>query len=204
MWEIWPFTNLFREASSCTTKLQRCQLKSGDFFFRLAPPPPTEFANAAPPENFRFGPLQAILRGKRGSICQGLQLVEYSSNQTLAHIMEGDRGVEAREKRGAPNEQKKWTRKWTRMLSFGTVWKLHSGVWSSWLTWTLERYYEGWESGGKGAQKYGRRENVVREAEDSGPPLSPPTPPLPLSRSNKEENCARFGGRFTDVQDTMT
>ena len=185
MWEIWPFTNLFREASSCTTKLQRCQLKSGDFFFRLAPPP-TEFANAAPPEIFRFRPLQAILREKRGSICQGLQLVECSSNQTLAHIMEGDRGAGAREKRGAPNEQKNWTRKWTRMLSFGkwtrmlsfgTVWKLHPGVWSSWLTWTLERYYEGWESGGKGAQKYGRRENVVREAEDSGPPVSPYPPP---------------------------
>ena len=76
------------------------------FFFRLAPLPPAEFANAAPPENFRFGPLQAILREKRGSICQGLQLVEYTSNQTLAHIMEGGRGAGAREKRGAPNEQK--------------------------------------------------------------------------------------------------
>ena len=53
-----------------------------------------------PPENFRFGPLQAILREKRGSICQGLQLVEYSSNQTLAYIKEGDRGAGAREKRG--------------------------------------------------------------------------------------------------------
>ena len=62
------------------------------FFFRLAPPP-TEFANEAPPENFRFGPLQAILREKRGSIFQGLQLVEYSFNQTLAYIMEGDRGA---------------------------------------------------------------------------------------------------------------
>ena len=51
MWEIWPFTNLFREASSCTTKLQRCQLKSGDFFFRLAPPP-TEFTNATPSGKF--------------------------------------------------------------------------------------------------------------------------------------------------------
>ena len=94
---------------------------------------------------------------------------------------------------GSPGEEggtqwtKKWTRKWTRMLSFGTVWKLHPGVWSSWLTWTLERYYKGWESGGKGAQKYGRRENVVREAGDSGPP-SPPTPsPPPPSRSNSEE-----------------
>ena len=54
----------------------------------------------APPENFRFGPLQAILREKRGSICQGLQLVECSSNQTLAYIFVGDRGAGAREKRG--------------------------------------------------------------------------------------------------------
>ena len=76
------------------------------FFFQISTPPPTEFANAAPPENFRFGPLQAILREKRGSICQGLQLVEYSSNQTLAYIMEGDRGAGAREKKGVPNEQK--------------------------------------------------------------------------------------------------
>ena len=75
------------------------------FFFRLAPPP-TEFDNAAPPENFRFGPLQAILREKRGSIFQGLQLVEYSFNQTLAYIMEGDRGAGTREKKGVPNEQK--------------------------------------------------------------------------------------------------
>ena len=64
-------------------------------------------------------------------------------------------------------------RKWTRMLSFGTVWKLNPGFWSSWLTWTLERYYEGWESGGKGAQNNGRRENMVREAGDSDPPVSP-------------------------------
>ena len=77
-----------------------------EIFFHTTTPPPTEFANAAPPENFRFGPLQAILREKRGSICQGLQLVEYSSNQTLAYIMEGDRGAGAREKKGVPNEQK--------------------------------------------------------------------------------------------------
>ena len=74
-----------------------------EIFFQTSTPP-TEFADAAPPVNFRFGPLQAILREKRGSICQGLQLVEYSSNQTLAYIMEGDRG--AGEKKGVPNEQK--------------------------------------------------------------------------------------------------
>ena len=197
---MWPFTNRLREATSYTTKLQSCQsleISNLEIFF---------WDQHLPPDRIRqCGPLRKIsfliwtptsnFAGKRGSICQGLQLVECSSNQTLAHIMEGDRGAGAREKRGAPNEQKNWTRKWTRMLSFGkwtrmlsfgTVWKLHPGVWSSWLSWTLERYYEGWESGGKGAQKYGRRENVVREAEDSGPPVSP-YPPPPLSRSNKEE-----------------
>ena len=38
-----------------------------------------------------------------------------------------------------------------------------------------EQDNEGWESGGKGAQNYGRRENVVREVGDSDPPLSAPT-----------------------------
>ena len=68
----------------------------------------TVFANVAPSGKFHFWfrPLQAILREKRGSICLGLQLVEYSSDQTLAYIMEGDRGAGAREKKGVPNEQK--------------------------------------------------------------------------------------------------
>ena len=41
---------------------------------------------------------------------------------------------------------------------------------------TGEKHNEGWESGGKGAQKYGRRENVVGETGDSDP-LSHPPPP---------------------------
>ena len=106
MWEIWPFTNRLREATSCTTKLQSCQsleISNLEIFFETSTfPPPTEFANAAPSGKFHFwfGPLQAILREKRGSICQGLQLVECSSNQTLAYIFVGDRGAGAREKRG--------------------------------------------------------------------------------------------------------
>ena len=36
-----------------------------------------------------------------------------------------------------------------------------------------EQDNEGWESRGKGAQNYGRRENVVREVGDSDPPVSP-------------------------------
>ena len=63
------------------------------------------------------------------------------------------------------------------MLSFGTVWKLNPGFWSSWLTWRWKQHNEGRESGGKGAQKYGRRENVVGETGDSDPPR--PTPPPP-------------------------
>ena len=73
-------------------------------------------------------------------------------------------------------------RKWTRMSSLGTGWKLNPVFWSSWLTWRREQPNEGWELGGKGAQKYGRREagggrreNVVREAGDSDP-VSPQFP----------------------------
>ena len=50
---------------------------SGDLFFGPEPPPP--------PLN-QICLHQAILREKHGSICQGLQLVEYSSNQTLHYI----------------------------------------------------------------------------------------------------------------------
>ena len=57
-------------------------LKSGDFFSdqHPPPPPPIEFANTTP------YPHRVISREKRGSIYQGLQVVEYSSNQTLAYI----------------------------------------------------------------------------------------------------------------------
>ena len=41
------------------------------------------------------------------------------------------------------------------------------------LFWRREQHNEGWESGGKGAQKYGRQENVVREAGDSDPRVPP-------------------------------
>ena len=60
-------------------------------FFLDQYPPPTEFANATTPPKvlFWFGPPfplppspQAILWEKCQSNCQGLQLVEYSSNQT--------------------------------------------------------------------------------------------------------------------------
>ena len=58
-------------------------LKSGDFFSDQHPPPlprpslPIPFPTPSP---------QAISWEKRGSIYQGLQVVEYSSNQTLAYI----------------------------------------------------------------------------------------------------------------------
>ena len=66
------------------------------------------------------------------------------------------------------------------MSSFGTVWKLNPGFWSSWLTWRREQHNKGRESGGKGAQNYGRRENVVREAGRLWRPcLPPPTNVVP-------------------------
>ena len=87
------------EGKLCSNKLyhQRCQpleISNLEIFFGPVPPPPTEFANATPPQVlFWFGPPfplppspQAILWEKCQSICQGLQLVEYSSNQTLIFI----------------------------------------------------------------------------------------------------------------------
>ena len=67
-------------------------LKSGDFFFRLAPPPPRPNSSMRPLRKIPFliwTPTCNFARKKRGYICQGLQLVEYLSNQTLAYIMEG-------------------------------------------------------------------------------------------------------------------
>ena len=85
-------------------------LKSGDFFRTSPspPPPPTEFANATtslPPPDKQFfwlwplplplpptpypPPFPALpsnFAGKRGFICQGLQLAEYSFNHMLAYI----------------------------------------------------------------------------------------------------------------------
>ena len=53
------------------------------FFFGPAPLfPPTEFANTTP----NPPPPRTIARENRGSIYQGLQVIEYSSNQTLAYI----------------------------------------------------------------------------------------------------------------------
>ena len=61
-------------------------LRSGDFFSdQHLPPTPTEFANTTPYPS-PPPPHRAISREKRGSIYQGLQVVEYSSNQTLAYI----------------------------------------------------------------------------------------------------------------------
>ena len=71
--------------------LQRCQpveISNLENFFGPAHPPPMWL----PSRKFFFNldpippPPPAILQEKRGSICQGLQLVEYLSNQTLAYI----------------------------------------------------------------------------------------------------------------------
>ena len=70
-----------------------------------------------------------------------------------------------------------WARRRVRSGSlFNAIFlKVNPGFWSSWLTWRREQHNEGWESGGRrGAQKYGRQENVVKEALPS--PVSPPPP----------------------------
>ena len=41
-----------------------------------------------------------------------------------------------------------------------------------------EQHNEGWELGGKGAQKCVRRENMAQEAGDSDPPVLSPPPPF--------------------------
>ena len=64
-------------------------LKSEDFFSDQHPPLPTEFANVTTQISFLIWtpyppplPHRSISREKLGSICQGLQLVKYSSKQT--------------------------------------------------------------------------------------------------------------------------
>ena len=61
-------------------------LKSGDFFFRTSTPHPSPDRVCqyhSPPLS---PPPQAISWEKCGSIYQGLQMIEYSSNQILAYI----------------------------------------------------------------------------------------------------------------------
>ena len=57
MWEIWPFTNLFREATSCTTKLQRCQpleISNLEIFFQTSTPPPRPNSSMRPLRKIPF------------------------------------------------------------------------------------------------------------------------------------------------------
>ena len=56
-----------------------------------------------------------------------------------------------------------WARRRVRSGSlFNAIFlKVNPGFWSSWLTWRREQHNEGWESGGKGAQKYGRQETLT-------------------------------------------
>ena len=73
--------------------LQRCQpveISNLEIFLWTSTSPP--LCDSPPENSFSIWttyppPLPlAILQEKRGSICQGLQLVEYLSNQTLAYI----------------------------------------------------------------------------------------------------------------------
>ena len=62
-------------------------LRSGDFFSGPASPPhPDRVCQYDPLPLPPHPPHRAISREKRGSIYQELQVVEYSSNQTLAYI----------------------------------------------------------------------------------------------------------------------
>ena len=61
-------------------------LRSGDFFFGPASPPHPDRVCQYDSLPLPPPPHRAISREKRGSIYQGLQVVEYSSNQTLAYI----------------------------------------------------------------------------------------------------------------------
>ena len=78
---------------------QRWRSQIWRFFIRPAPPPPPNSSMRPPPENVSFDldpllpPPPGNFAGKCGSICQWLQLVEYSSNQTLPYIGVGIPGI---------------------------------------------------------------------------------------------------------------
>ena len=70
-----------------------------------------------------------------------------------------------------------WVRRRVRSgsLSNTIFLKVNPGFWSSRLTfWRQEQHNEGWESGGKGAQKYGRQETLTSHVFFL--PLPPPPP----------------------------
>ena len=78
--------------------------------------------------------------------------------------MEGDRGAGARENRGQERVGSGRTRDGKLKARFLIL-----------LINLKEQHNEGWELGGKGAQKCARRENMAQEVGDSDPPvLSPP------------------------------
>ena len=65
-----------------TQRYQPLEISNLEIFFRTSIPPPPRPSSPIRP----LPPHRAISREKRGSIYQGLQVVEYSSNQTLAYI----------------------------------------------------------------------------------------------------------------------
>ena len=73
-----------------------------------------------------------------------------------------------------------WARRRVRSGSlFNAIFlKVNPGFWSSRLTWRREQHNEGWESGGKGAQKYGRQETLTSHVFF----LSPPPPHTKLNK----------------------
>ena len=69
-----------------------------------------------------------------------------------------------------------------------------------------EQHNQGWESGGKGAQKYRRRENVAQEAGDSDPPVTPHRKVnniCNLQKYGRRENVVREAG-YSDPPSPLT
>ena len=91
--------------------------------------------------------------------------------------MEGDRGAGARENRGAGARENRGAGAWgqERVGSGRTRDGKLKARFLILLINLKEQHNEGWELGGKGAQKCVRRENMAQEVGDSDPPvLSPP------------------------------
>ena len=88
--------------------------------------------------------------------------------------MEGDRGAGARENRGQERVGSGRTRDGKLKARFLIL-----------LINMKEQHNEGWELGGKGAQKCARRENMAQEVGDSDPPVLSPPPSFFYTHSKK-------------------
>ena len=62
------------------------------------------------------------------------------------------------------------------MSSFGTVWKLNPGFWSSWLTWRQSKTMKGGSREAKGHKTTGGGRTWYGKRGDSDAPVPPPPP----------------------------